>query len=48
MQGAAVAGYVPTTPCYSEGGYEVQSSAFAPGADLRLAEEARLMLAELR
>lgn len=42
------AGYVPTSPSYPEGGYEVQSSPFAPGADLRLAEEARRMLTELR
>ena len=33
---------------YPEGGYEVQSSAFAPGADDRLADEARRMLTELR
>jgi hypothetical protein len=42
------AGYVPTSPSYPEGGYEVQSSAFAPGADDRLADEAKRMLTELR
>jgi neutral ceramidase len=42
------AGYVPTSPSYPEGGYEVQSSPFAAGADQRLAEEARRMLTELR
>jgi neutral ceramidase len=40
-------GYVPTSPSYPEGGYEVQSSAFAAGADERLAEEAGRMLKEL-
>ncbi|MGD0536013.1 MAG: neutral/alkaline non-lysosomal ceramidase N-terminal domain-containing protein [Verrucomicrobiota bacterium] len=42
------AGYLPTSPSYPEGGYEVESSPFAAGADLRLAEEARRMLTELR
>ena len=42
------AGYVPTSLSYPEGGYEVQSSAFAPGADDRLADEAKRMLTELR
>lgn len=42
------AGYVPTSSSYAEGGYEVQSSTFAPGADERLADEARRMLTELR
>ena len=42
------AGYVPTSPSYPEGGYEVQSSAFAPGADDRLVDEAKRMLTELR
>jgi hypothetical protein len=42
------AGYVPTSESYPEGGYEVQSSAFAPGADNRLADEAKQMLTELR
>jgi len=39
---------VPTSPSYSEGGYEVQSSPFAPGADLQLVEEAKRMLTDLR
>jgi len=42
------AGYVPTRPSYAEGGYEVQSSAFAPGAGEQLAEEVARMLRELR
>ena len=42
------AGYVPTSSSYAEGGYEVQSSAFAPGADDRLADEAKRMLTELK
>ncbi len=42
------AGYLPTSPSYPEGGYEVESSPFAPGADRRLAEEATRMLTELR
>ena len=42
------AGYVPTGPSYPEGGYEVQSSPFAPGADERLADEAKRMLTDLR
>jgi hypothetical protein len=42
------AGYVPTRPSYSEGGYEVQSSAFAPGDGEQLAEEAVRMLKELQ
>ncbi len=42
------AGYVPTRASYPEGGYEVQSSPFGPGADERLAEEVKRMLTELR
>jgi neutral ceramidase len=42
------AGYVPTQPSYAEGGYEVQSSAFAPGDGERIAEEAVRMLKELQ
>ena len=42
------AGYVPTRTSYAEGGYEVQSSPFGPGAAERLVEEATRMLAELR
>ena len=38
------AGYLPTLASYAEGGYEVQSSAFAPGADELVVEEARRML----
>jgi hypothetical protein len=41
------AGYVPTRASYSEGGYEVQSSAFAPGAEERLLEQTTRMLQEL-
>jgi hypothetical protein len=42
------AGYMPTRPSYDEGGYEVQSSAFAPGAGERLVEEATRMLRDLK
>ncbi len=42
------AGYVPTRPSYPEGGYEVQSSSFAPGGGEQLAEEAVRMLNALR
>jgi len=42
------AGYVPTRPSYDEGGYEVQSSSFAPGAGEQLVEEATRMLRELK
>jgi hypothetical protein len=42
------AGYVPTRPSYAEGGYEVQSSSFAPGGGEQLAEEAVRMLKELQ
>jgi neutral ceramidase len=42
------AGYVPTRPSYPEGGYEVQSSQFGPGAGEQLADEAKRMLLELR
>lgn len=41
------AGYLPTRPSYSEGGYEVQSSHFAPGAAEALAAETLRMLREL-
>ena len=37
------AGYLPTLASYAEGGYEVQSSAFTPGADELVAVEARGM-----
>jgi len=42
------AGYVPTRACYPEGGYEVQSSPFAPGADEVLFQEATSLLKQLR
>ncbi len=42
------AGYVPTRPSYPEGGYEVQTSPFAPGADEVLLQEATRMLKELQ
>ena len=42
------AGYVPTRPAYEEGGYEVQSSKFAPGAGEQLVEEATRLLRELK
>ena len=41
------AGYVPTKPNYSEGGYEVQSSPFGPGAAEMLAEETLKLLKNL-
>lgn len=42
------AGYLPIRAAYPEGGYEVQSSAFAAGADERVVEEVKSLLAELR
>jgi hypothetical protein len=42
------AGYVPTRPSYEEGGYEVQTSPFAPGAGEQLVEETTRMLQELK
>jgi hypothetical protein len=41
------AGYLPTRESYPEGGYEVQSSKFAPGAAEALTEETLRMLREL-
>ena len=41
------AGYLPTRPSYEEGGYEVQSSRFAPGAAEQVIEESGRMLREL-
>jgi hypothetical protein len=41
------AGYVPTRASYPSGGYEVESSRFAPGAGEQIAEEAVRMLKEL-
>jgi neutral ceramidase len=43
----AAGGYLPTRSSYAEGGYEVQSSSFAPGAAERVIEEATRMLQEL-
>jgi hypothetical protein len=42
------AGYVPTRASYDEGGYEVQSSPFAPGAGEQIVDEATRMLRELK
>jgi hypothetical protein len=42
------AGYVPTRASYEEGGYEVQSSAFGPGAGEQLVEEITRLLRELK
>lgn len=42
------AGYLPTTAAYPDGGYEVQSSRFAPGADERVVQEAVRMLKGLQ
>jgi hypothetical protein len=41
------AGYVPTRASYAEGGYEIRTSPFAPGADELLMRETRRLLAEL-
>ena len=38
------AGYLPTSPAYLEGGYEVRSSAFAPGAADQVIREVLRML----
>ena len=42
------AGYLPTRPSYDEGGYEVQSSRFGPGAAEQVIQEAVEMLRELQ
>jgi neutral ceramidase len=42
------AGYLPTRGAYQEGGYEVESSPFGPGADQAVVEEAARLLKELR
>jgi hypothetical protein len=42
------AGYLPTRSSYAEGGYEVQSSPFAPGADEQLIEATLQTLRELK
>lgn len=41
-------GYVPIRAAYGQGGYEVNSSPFAPGADEILVEESLRLLRELR
>lgn len=41
------AGYLPTSASYPDGGYEVQSSRFAPGADAQVIKEAVQMLRDL-
>src|SRR5262249_35704651 len=41
-------GYLPIRGAYSEGGYEVNSSPFAPGADEILVEESGRLLRDLR
>jgi hypothetical protein len=42
------AGYMPTRPSYEEGGYEVQSSPFGPGAGEQLVIEVTRLLRELK
>jgi hypothetical protein len=41
-------GYIPVRSAYSEGGYEVETSPFAPGAAELIIEESLRMLNELR
>jgi hypothetical protein len=41
------AGYLPTRDAYPQGGYEIQSSPFAPGADERVVEEVTKLLRTL-
>ena len=41
-------GYIPVRSAYSEGGYEVESSPFAPGAAELIVEESLRMLHELQ
>lgn len=41
-------GYVPIRDAYEQGGYEVQTSSFAPGGGERLAEETLRLLRELK
>ncbi len=41
------AGYLPTRPSYDQGGYEVQSSSFGPGAAEQVIKEALQMLRQL-
>jgi hypothetical protein len=41
------AGYLPTSDSYPEGGYEVQSSKFGPGAAEALSDETLKLLREL-
>src|ERR1051325_9705218 len=42
------AGYLPISSAYAEGGYEVQSSAFGPGADEQLAKAVQAMLNDIK
>ncbi|MGA2618972.1 MAG: hypothetical protein ABSF26_15285 [Thermoguttaceae bacterium] len=42
------AGYMPTADAYPEGGYEVESSQFAPAAADQLVQEAARLLREIR
>ncbi len=42
------AGYVPIREAYDQGGYEVQSSSFAPGAGEELADQTLQLLRELK
>jgi hypothetical protein len=42
------AGYLPTGPSYADGGYEVNSSRFAPGADEQVISAVVQMLRELQ
>jgi hypothetical protein len=42
------AGYVPTAPCYPEGGYEVQTSGFGPRAAEQLISGTLRLLQELK
>ncbi len=48
LMGTMLGEDVPTRPSCAEGGYEVQSSPFAPGAGEQLAEEAARRLRELK
>ena len=38
------AGYLPIKPAYDEGGYEIQTSPFAPGAGEKAVQEALSLL----
>jgi hypothetical protein len=41
------AGYVPTRASYPDGGYEIRTSPFAPGADEQLRDEVMETLSQL-